>query len=383
MKPRTILLKFRRNGLVMAKLGLLAIGLAAGAKSAQASADYGPAIWNPAYAGHWYTSGNGHKFHVCHDMEGYYLSTISYFKQSGTQASVHYCVNGMKDTTSDAPAGELTQMVLEANYAWHVLCWNTHCTGTEHEGFASNPAWYTDLMYETSTDLARHIAQKFGFPQDRNHIVGHDEKKNAAWVAYANANLGINATCNTHTDPGPNWNWNHYMALVRNILGGSIRDHYNAIGGMNSFLGDPIISETGTPDGIGRYNHFQGGSIYWTPSTGAWSVRGSIRDKWQALGWETSVLGYPTTDENTTPDGIGRYNHFNKNGTLGSIYWTPSLGAHEVHGNIRTFWANQGWETGPLGYPTSDEYAVAQGRRSNFEHGTVTWNSSNNQTTSP
>jgi hypothetical protein len=371
------------NYLKRAKSCALITGLITGASAAYASSDYGPAIWNPAYAGHWYTSGSGHKFHVCHDMEGYYLSTISYFKQSGTQASVHYCVNGVKDTTSDAPAGELTQMVLEANYAWHALCWNTHCTGTEHEGFVSNPAWYTDLMYETSTDLTRHLSQKFGWPADRNHIVGHDEKKNAAWVSYANANLGINATCNTHSDPGANWNWNHYIALVRNVLGGAIRDHYNAIGGMHSFLGDPIISETATPDGIGRYNHFQGGSIYWTPSTGAWSVRGAIRDHWQALGWETGVLGYPTTDENTTPDGIGRYNHFNKNGTLGSIYWTPSLGAHEVHGNIRIFWANQGWETGPLGYPTSDEYAVTQGRRSNFEHGTVTWNSSTGQTTSP
>src|SRR4051794_31566763 len=83
-----------------------------------ASSDYGPAIWNPACSGHWYTSGNGHKFHVCHDMEGYYMSTISYFKNCNTSASVHYCVNGKKDASSDAPAGELTQMVLEANYAW-------------------------------------------------------------------------------------------------------------------------------------------------------------------------------------------------------------------------------------------------------------------------
>src|SRR3954464_9897355 len=85
-------------------------GVLSVAAMANASADYGPAIWRPAYSGHWYTSGSGHKFAVIHDMEGYYLSTISYFQQSGTQASVHYCVNGVKDTSSDAPAGELTQM---------------------------------------------------------------------------------------------------------------------------------------------------------------------------------------------------------------------------------------------------------------------------------
>jgi N-acetyl-anhydromuramyl-L-alanine amidase AmpD len=189
-------------------------GVLSVASMANASADYAPAIWNQAYSGHWYTSGSGHKFAVIHDMEGYYLSTISYFKQSGTQASVHYCVNGLKDTSTDAPAGELTQMVLEANYAWHALCWNTHSVGTEHEGFASNPAWYTSAMYNTSGLLQRHLADHYGFAKDRNHIVGHNAKESSAWVTYANANLGINATCNTHTDPGPNWNWNTLMSIV-------------------------------------------------------------------------------------------------------------------------------------------------------------------------
>ena len=53
------------------------------------------------------------------------------------------------------------------------------------------------------------------------------------------------------------------------------------------------------------------------------------------LGWERSFLGYPLTDETATPDGVGRYNHFQG----GSIYWTPATGAHEVHGAIRGQWA--------------------------------------------
>jgi hypothetical protein len=171
------------------------------------------------------------------------------------------------------------------------------------------------------------------------------------------------------------------------LVGGAIKAHYDALGGCDSFLGGPLIGETGTPDGIGRYNHFANhGSIYWTGAYGAWSIHGLIRDHWQALGWETSALGYPVTDETGTPDGVGRYNHFKNprlNNQGGSIYWTPALGAHEVHGAIRDFWANQGWERGPLGYPTSDEYAVSVGRRSDFEHGTITFNSTTGQTTSP
>src|SRR5205807_9420195 len=153
--------------------------------------------------GHWYTTGNGHKFHVIHDMEGYYLSTISYFQNCNTQASVHYCVNGLQDTGTDHPAGEITQMVLEAYYAWHVCCWNTWMWGTEHEGFASNPAWYTEAMYQASSGLQDHLASVGGFATDRNHIIGHNEHNNANWRNWMAANYpSINTTCNTHTDPG-------------------------------------------------------------------------------------------------------------------------------------------------------------------------------------
>ena len=65
----------------------------------------------------------------------------------------------------------------------------------------------------------------------------------------------------------------------------------------------------------------------------------------------------------------------------GSIYWTPQLGAHEVHGRIRDAWAAAGWEAGPLGYPISDEYADGDGRRSDFEHGYIHWSAATDTTT--
>src|SRR5674536_378828 len=73
----------------------------------------------------------------------------------------------------------------------------------------------------------------------------------------------------------------------------------------------------GTPDGVGRYNHFsKGGSIYWTAATGAHEVHGNIRAEWAATGWETGPTGYPVTDELGTPDGVGRFNHFSKGGSI-------------------------------------------------------------------
>jgi uncharacterized protein with LGFP repeats len=99
------------------------------------------------------------------------------------------------------------------------------------------------------------------------------------------------------------------------------------------------------------------------------SVIGAIRGKWLQLGGSASFLGEPLTDETTTPDGVGRFNHFQG----GSIYWTPTTGAHEVHGAIRDKWASMGWERSSLRYPTSDEQAVPGGRRGYFQGGFINW----------
>lgn len=180
-----------------------------------AQPDYPGAIWRPAYAGHWSTSGSGRYFVVIHDMEGYYLSTISYFQQSGTQASAHFCVNGLKDSANDAPAGEITQMVEERYWAWHARCWNGYMLGIEHEGFVSDPAWYTEAQYQASANLTRYLCDKYAIPKDRNHIIAHGQKLVPGWTAWMAANWPqIDAICNDHTDPGANWDWTHYMALI-------------------------------------------------------------------------------------------------------------------------------------------------------------------------
>jgi hypothetical protein len=151
---------------------------------------------------------------------------------------------------------------------------------------------------------------------------------------------------------------------------GDIYTRWQQLGGWSGY-GLPVTSETGTPDGVGRYNHFTGGgSIYWSPSTGAHEVYGDIRTRWAAMGWER--VGYPTTGETGTPDGVGRFNHF---GGL-SIYWTGNTGAHEVHGSIRDKWAATGWENG-VGYPTTDESGTPDGvgRFNHFTNGSIYWSS--------
>jgi len=166
-------------------------------------------------------------------MEGYYESSISYLNRCDTDAngdfnvatSVHYLVNSLKNgsdedghsenNSGDVAAGDITQSVRESRYAWHARCWNTWMFGTEHEGFVSSPAWYSEAMYQASAGLQRHLCDVYGIPKDRNHIIGHDEKKTAAWRVWMTNNYpAIDPTCNTHTDPGQYWNWTHFMDLV-------------------------------------------------------------------------------------------------------------------------------------------------------------------------
>jgi uncharacterized protein with LGFP repeats len=157
----------------------------------------------------------------------------------------------------------------------------------------------------------------------------------------------------------------------------AIDDHYAQLGGPGGWMGPPADEGAGSGemdlgDGRGRARDFANASMYWTQATGAHEVHGDIRVKWSQLGGHRGFLGYPLTDETGTPDGVGRFNHFEG----GSIYWTPDLGPHEVHGAIRDKWASMGWERSFLGYPTSDEHSPKgdnHTRISAFQGGHIVW----------
>lgn len=150
---------------------------------------------------------------------------------------------------------------------------------------------------------------------------------------------------------------------------GAIRDKYNELGGPNSFLLWPNSNELTSPDGVGKRTVFQNGPIYWSPWGGAHPVANHFFAAWARHGYETGYLGYPTTDEIGTANG-GRRQEFQGAG----IYWHFNE-AYAIGGAIRDRWNSAGAEAGPLGYPTSDEIPVNRdgGRYNNFENGTISW----------
>ena len=137
-------------------------------------------------------------------------------------------------------------------------------------------------------------------------------------------------------------------------LAGPIEEQYQELGGPNGPLGLTVTPEFVNPDGTGRRQHFVGGHIYWSPMTG--TACHPERSLLGTLGRpgvrRTGPLGYPGTGEFVNPDGTGRRQHF----VGGHIYWSPMTGAHAIlNGPFWERWAAQGWETGPLGYPVSEE----------------------------
>src|SRR3954465_7898008 len=98
-------------------------------------------------------------------------------------------------------------------------------------------------------------------------------------------------------------------------------------GWENGVLGYPVTDVAPLVNG-GRFVHFQGGSIYWSPATGAHVIGGGIPDGWAAQGGETGPLGYPLTVVVSLPDGRGQAAVFQG----GSIYWTQATGAHAIRG---------------------------------------------------
>ena len=120
----------------------------------------------------------------------------------------------------------------------------------------------------------------------------------------------------------------------------------------------------------GKAQDFESGTAYWSPDTGAHALFGRIGARYAEIGGPTSWLGFPKTGESKTPDGKGRFVHFEH----GSIYWSPETGAWEITGDMFQAWGKNGYEKGDLKYPTGSVKKVGEGYMQEFQDGILTRN---------
>ncbi|HEY2732664.1 MAG TPA: hypothetical protein VGI70_01700, partial [Polyangiales bacterium] len=149
---------------------------------------------------------------------------------------------------------------------------------------------------------------------------------------------------------------------------GAIRDKWNSLGGLN-VTGFPTTDELSTPDGHARFNDFNDISIYWTAQFGAFEINGAIRNTFKSIeNWVSPVtpappnpyaqLGVPTSDETSANDGRGKFNNLEK----GAIYWSPETGVGRIAFDpIYARWRTDGGENA-IGYPVGETNTDADDR---------------------
>ncbi|WP_312180400.1 hypothetical protein [Arthrobacter sp.] len=151
------------------------------------------------------------------------------------------------------------------------------------------------------------------------------------------------------------------------LLFGAIDGAYSAAGGPSGPFGFPTGDEVSLP-GQGVKQAFQHGSMYWSANTGARFVGGAVGTLYDGLKGERGYLGYPTTNERRQAGGV--IQDFQG----GSVLWSPTSGALPVHGAVRSTYLAAGAAEGRLGFPLAAEKSTGPGTASQqFQGGRIDW----------
>jgi len=155
------------------------------------------------------------------------------------------------------------------------------------------------------------------------------------------------------------------------VTAGPITGAWQAIGAEGSQAGYPTSDMICGLKNNGCFQNFQGGSILWSAASGASLVPfGAIRDYWAAQGFENGSLGYPTSNLTCGLKSGGCFQLFQ----TGSVLWTTSSGAHLVKaGPSLDAWSRDGYENGLLGFPTTEANCTATDCTQNFAGGVLAW----------
>ncbi|WP_174551741.1 alpha/beta hydrolase-fold protein [Nocardia grenadensis] len=152
------------------------------------------------------------------------------------------------------------------------------------------------------------------------------------------------------------------------VVRGAILEEWGRQGFEGGPARYPVGPEVRTPNRDGSVQPFEGGPFYFSPATGAHRVEGTILAKYAELGFENSRLGFPAAAQVPLKD-LGQFTRFEG----GSIYWSPLSGAWAVRdGPLMDAWRDAGYENGRLGFPISDEFPIPGGVQQNFQRGFIT-----------
>ncbi|RUP28297.1 MULTISPECIES: hypothetical protein [Mycolicibacterium] len=147
-----------------------------------------------------------------------------------------------------------------------------------------------------------------------------------------------------------------------------------AAGGPQGTLGDEQGAQYKVGDGVAQ--NFAGGTIFYSPATGAHAITGDVLAKYRAAGGPQGDLGFPASNE--TDGGISPTSRIATFAAADNpaIFWTPEHGAFVVRGAMNAAWDKLGGATGKLGAPTADQAVSGDVVSQKFTGGSISWNKS-------
>jgi hypothetical protein len=155
-------------------------------------------------------------------------------------------------------------------------------------------------------------------------------------------------------------------------------------GGASGFLSQPSADDVTEPGG-GYMQVFSGSTcgsnsgsaLMWSPSTGTHAMIGCIYNAFMNdYGGPGGTYGYPTTDQEPTPNGLGVVNYMSGSACSSTesgsgLYYSAATGTWPVKGCIfQEYKSIQ--DTSGIGLPTSGENVVPGGHEQNFSNGSIT-----------
>jgi hypothetical protein len=119
----------------------------------------------------------------------------------------------------------------------------------------------------------------------------------------------------------------------------------------------------------GKVQNFQGGSVYWSAATGAHAVSGGIKGYFAARQSERSFLGYPKSEQAAVRNGT------RQDFEGGKVYRSTSSSQvfATAVGHIQTYYETRGGAQSHLGLPISDRTAWQGGYYQRFQGGVIVW----------
>jgi len=150
---------------------------------------------------------------------------------------------------------------------------------------------------------------------------------------------------------------------------GEIDTRYKKLDSARGLLGFPTSRRSATSGADGLEQEFEHGRIV-SSKHGAYETYGGLEERWLELGGAAGVLGFPVRGVHDTDGVRGHYQRFER----GRLSSGPATGAHWMGTEIEQAYLDEGAEGGGLGFPTTDETVLPDGRRRvQFQGGTLTY----------